>query len=153
MAIYYVRGVTAATAATADHVVAGLWNASSTARIVVLEFSIFKTTAGTAGDSGRLVRTSTRGTAGSSITPDADNANDGVSTVSSGAILDLAAYSVQPTLASPGMYGWVAAAVIASGVIIPIPRGIIVLPSTSLVFAQRVATAWPVSEVTFVFED
>ena len=154
MAIYYVRGVTAASSASTDHVICTLWNPSSTKRIKALEFSCFKTGAGTAGDSARLVRTTNRGTAGSTVTPDADNAMAGDATPDSGALLDLASYAGnQPILASPGMYGWVAAAVIASGVILPLPRGIDILPATGLAFSQRAATAWPISEVTYVFED
>lgn len=153
MAVYYVRGFTAATAATADHVIAQLWNPAAGRRIKVVEFAIFKAGAGAANDSGRLVRTTTIGTVGSTVTPDADNSGEGDATPSSAATLGLAAYTVQPTLASPGMYGWVAPSVAGAGIILPFPRGIALPPGTGLAFAQRAATAWPTSEVTFVFED
>jgi hypothetical protein len=153
MADYYVRGFTAATAATANHVIACLHNPSGSRRITVVEFGIFKAGAGTANDTGYLCRTTTAGTAGSTVTPDADNAEAGDAAPDSGALLNLAAFTVQPTLASPGMYGWAAPAVAGAGVIIPLPRGITLAPGTGLAFVQRAATAWPTSEVNFVFTD
>lgn len=153
MTTHYVRGFTAATAATGDHSICSLWNPHASRRIRIVEFAIFKAGAGAANDSARLVRITTRGTAGSTVTPDADNSSEGDSTSPAGALLDLAAFTVQPTLASPGMYGWVAPAVAGAGWQLPIPRGIVLLPGTGLAFVQRAATAWPTSEVTFVFED
>ena len=153
MAIYSARGVTAATAATADHTVFGLWNPDSLKRITLLEIGLFKTTGGTAGDSIYLGRTTARGTAGSTVTPDADNAWTGDDIPSSGALLDLAAYSVQPTKATPNLWGWVAAAVAASGVIWPCARGIAIPPGTGVAINQRVATIWPISEVYAVWEE
>jgi len=85
--------------------------------------------------------------------PDADNAGQADSTPPSGATLELAAFTVQPTLASPGMYGWVAPAVAGAGIIIPIPRVIVIPAGTGLAIVQRAATIWPTSEVSFVFED
>jgi hypothetical protein len=155
MNVYYVRGFTAATAATANHVIAELWNPGTVAgrRIELFEVGIFKAGAGTANDSIYLERTTARGTAGSTVTPDADNAGQADSTPPSGALLDLAAFTVQPTLATPGMYGWVAPAVAGAGIILPLPRGIVIPSGTGLAIVQRAATIWPTSEVTFVFED
>lgn len=150
---HYVRGFTVATAATADHTICALWNPHSTRRIKIVEFTLFKAGAGTANDSARLVRITARGTAGSTVTPDADNSSESDSTSPAGALLDLSAYSVQPTLASPGMWGWVSAAVAGAGFTYPIPRGIIVPPGAGLAFVQRAATIWPTSEVSFAFED
>lgn len=154
MSDFSVRGFTAATAATADHTIAQLWNPDSLKRIKVLEIGIFKAGAGAANDSVYIARTSTIGTAGSTATPDADNAWNADDVPASGATLGLAAYSVQPTKAgAPHMFGWVAAAVAASGVIWPVPRGIWVAPGTGLSITQRAATAWPTSEVYFVWEE
>lgn len=155
MNVYYVRGFTAATAATANHVIAELWNPGTVAgrRIEVYEVAVFKAGAGVANDSIYLERTTARGTAGSTVTPDADNAGQADSTPPSGALLDLAAFTVQPTLATPGMYGWVAPAVAGAGIILPLPRGVVIPAGTGLAVVQRAATAWPTSEVTFVFED
>ena len=154
MAIYSVRGFTAATAATADHCIAELWNPDSLKRIKVLETGLFKAGAGAANDSIYICRTTAKGTAGSELTPAAANAwaNDDVP--SSGALLELSAFSVQPTKASaPFMFGWVAAAVAASGFIWPTPRGIEIAAGTGLAIVQRAATAWPTSEVYFVWEE
>lgn len=153
MAVYYVRGFTAATAATADHTIAQLWNPAAGRRIKVFEVAIFKAGAGAANDSLYIARTTTIGTVGSTVTPDADNSAEGDAVPDSAATLGLAAYSVQPTKASPGMYGWVAPNVAGAGIIIPFPRGIAIPPGTGLSLTQRAATAWPTSEVTFVFED
>lgn len=150
---YSVRGFTAATAATADHCLAELWNPDSLKRMKVFEIGLFKAGAGAANDSVYIVRTTARGTAGSTVTPDADNAWAGDDVPSSGALLDLAAFSVQPTRASPNLFGWVAAAVAASGFIWPVPRGIWIPPGTGLAICQRVATAWPTSEVYFAWEE
>lgn len=153
MAIYYVRGFTAATAATADHAICALWNGSGSKRIKVFEFAIFKAGAGAANDSFKIERITTQGTAGSTVTPDADNSIEADATPDSGAVLNLAAFSAQPTRSTPALYGWVAPAVAGAGLIIPFPRGISIPPGTGLAVTQRAATAWPTSEVSFGFED
>ena len=68
---YGVGGRTTATAATADNVAAALWNASGSKSIEVVEVHCVKTTATV--DNHSLIRTSTRGTASTTVTPDADN--------------------------------------------------------------------------------
>ena len=153
MAVYHVRGFTAATAATADHAIASLWNPSATKRIKVVEFAIFKAGAGAANDSLKLERITTKGTPGSTVTPDADNSAEADAVPDSGAVLDLAAFTVQPTRATPALFGWVAPAVAAAGLVYPFPRGLTIPPGTGLAITQRAATAWPISEVSFVFED
>src|SRR5262245_20079851 len=151
--IYSARGFTAATAATADHALAVLWNPSGSKRIRVVEVGLFKAGAGTANDSVYLARRTTRGTTGSTVTPDADNAWEGDATPDSGALLDLAAFSAQGTQSTPFLWGFVAAAAAGSGLIWPCPRGIIVPAGTGLAIAQRAATAWPTSEVYFSWEE
>jgi hypothetical protein len=154
MSIFSCRGITAATAATADHALAALWNPDSLKRIKVIETGLFKGGAGASADSVYICRITARGTAGSTVTPTASNAWDGDDSPMSGSLLDLAAYSGQPTrAAAPYMFGWVASAVAGSGIIWPTPRGISVPPGTGLCIAQRVATAWPISEVYFVWEE
>lgn len=153
MGVFSARGFNAATAATADHALFGVWNPDSAKRIKVLELGVFKSGAGVAADSVYVCRSTARGTAGSTVTPDADNAWDGDDIPASGWLLDLSSYSVQPTKGSPNLWGWVAAAVAGSGIIWPTPRGIWVPPGTGLVVAQRVATAWPASEVYAVVEE
>jgi len=151
--MYTVRGRSAATAATADHAVAQLWNQHATQRIKVIQFAVFKTTAGAAADAIRLRRSSARGTAGSTVTPGIENHSERGAAPVSGALLDLAAFSVQPTLIAASELGpdFVAAAFAAAGLVYSIPGGIIITPGTGLVIAQVAATAWPVSGITFVW--
>jgi len=150
--MYTVRGKTVATAATADHAIAELWNPHSTQRIKVIQLAVFKSAAGAAGDSFRLRRTSARGTAGSTVTPvQANHSTNGVAPVS-GALLDLAAFTVQPTLVA-GELGpdWIAAAFAAAGLTYAIPGGIEIPPGAGLAIVQAAATIWPISGVTFVW--
>ena len=153
MGVYSVRGFTAATAATADHSVFSVWNPDSLKRITLLELGLFKAGAGAANDSLYVCRTSARGTAGSTVTPDADNAWLGDDVPASGFLLDLAAFSVQPTKGSPNLFGWVASAVAGAGIIWPTPRGIVIPAGTGIAVAQRAATAFPTSEVYAVIEE
>jgi hypothetical protein len=149
---YSVRGVTVATAASADNAICQLWNASTTKKIKVVEIGIFKTAAGTSGDSLYVARTSARGTSAANATPDIDNHWDHELAPASGAILDTD-FSADPTILTPGLMGWAAANVAASGMIWPCPRGIWVGQSDGLALVQRAATAWPVSEVYFIWEE
>lgn len=153
MSNFSVRGFTAATAATADHTIAELWNPDSLKRIVVFEIGLFKAGAGTAGDTVYICRTTAKGTSGSTVTPDADNAWFGDDVPGAAPTLELAAFSVQPTKATPNLWGWCAAAVSASGFIWPTPRGIHIPAGTGLAIVQRAATAWPTSEVYFAWEE
>lgn len=153
MTAFMVRGFTAATAATANHAIAEIWNPSGSKRLYVVGFAIYKAGAGAANDSLYLERTTAKGTSGSTVTPDADNSSEGDAVPPSGFTLELAAFTVQPTLALPGIYGWVAAAVAGAGLDKPFPRRICVLPGTGLALLQRAATIWPTSEVSFEVED
>ena len=154
--MYTVRGRSAATVATADHVIAQVWNPHASARIKVVSFAIFKQGgAGAAGDSLRLRRSTARGTAGSTVTPDIDTHSERAIAPPSGFLLDLAAFSVQPTLDTSDFgIGWTAPAVVGAGIVYPIPSGIVVPFGTGLVLVQVAATVWPISEITFaVLED
>lgn len=153
MAEYSARGFTSATAATADHTIASLWNPDGAKRIRLLETGIFKGGAGTANDSVYICRITTRGTPGATVTPDADNAWWGDDVPSSGALVDVAAFTVQPTKSTPALFGWVASAIAAAGVIWPTPRGIEIPFGTGIAIVQRAATAWPASEVYFVWDE
>jgi hypothetical protein len=155
-----ISGRTAATAATANHVLGALWNPSASVRMVVFEVAICANAAPTAGTSLYLVRSSARGTAGSSITSTIDNDNEKLLIPPSGAILDLAAYSVQPTLLpaagtnTAGMhFTWSFAAVVGSGVVYSIPRGIVVPAGNGLCIAQKTAVIFPISDIGFEWEE
>lgn len=153
LSYYSVRGRTAATAATADHGVFTLWNASGTKRIAVYEYGLAAAVAPAAGASIYLRRVTARGTAGSTVTPGAPQSFAGDAAPPSGALLDLAAYTVQPTFSAAGFQGWVFAAVAASGLIYPIPRGIEIPPGAGLSVVTAAAVAIPASEVWFSWEE
>src|SRR6266542_6986339 len=150
--MYSVRGRSAATALTADHAICGLWNPHATQRIKVVSFAAFKQGgAGATGDAFRLRRTTARGTAGSTVTPTIANHDKRAVAPSSGVLLDLAAYSVQPTLDGTvdlGL-GWTAPGVAGAGIVIPFPGGIEIGPGAGIVVIQVAATIWPTTEVTF----
>lgn len=95
---YTIAGRSAATLATATHAAAALWNPSAAGiRLFVKEIAWAKTVA--TADNFGLIRITARGTPGSTVTPSATSDYElGPVTPPSGALLDLAAYSVQPTL-------------------------------------------------------
>ncbi|MGH8581298.1 MAG: hypothetical protein ACREWG_00620 [Gammaproteobacteria bacterium] len=149
--MYSVRGESAATAATADHAIAAFWNPHASQRIKVVSFALFKAGgAGAAGDSFRGRRITVRGTAGSTVTPGiAQHSERGIAPPS-GVLLDLAAFTGQPTLDTVDLgIGWTAPAVQGAGIVYPIPGGIVLGPGAGIALIQVAATAWPASEITF----
>lgn len=151
--LHSVRGLTAATAATADHAIAAIWNPDSAKRIKVLEFSIFAAAAPGAGSGFYLRRLSARGTAGSTVTLVQAHSLENDEAANSAFVLDLATYSVQPTLVAGAIGpGFVFAAVAASGILVPL-RGITVPPGAGIALVNRAAIAVPACEVSFVVED
>jgi hypothetical protein len=152
MAIFYVRGVTGNTANTIDHALFGLWNPSGTKRIDVLEVALFITAPAASSDGYWISRTSAQGTAGSTVTPTAANSLSGDAVPDSGATLDLAAYSVQPTLLTPQLWGWAVTTSPGFGFIWQ-PRGIKIPPGSGLCLHQRLGSVAPICEVTIVFQD
>ncbi len=160
MATFMISGRTAATAATANHVLAQLWNPATAYRLKVVEVWISANAAPTASTSLYLVRTSARGTPGTSITTTIDNDTERKLAPISGSIIDFAAFSVQPTFSpaagtnTAGMFAtWTYAAVAGSGIIMPIPRGIIIPAGFGLAIAQKTAVIFPISDVGFVVEE
>lgn len=154
MSAYSVRGRTAATVATLNHAIAAIWNPHATQRICVTEIGLTKQGgAGTAGDAIYVTRISARGTAGSTVTPGIAQDHGRSIAPPSGFLMDLAAYSVQPTLDGVGMRGFTLAAVQASGLIIPLPRSIELPAGTGLAICQAAATIMPICEVHFEVED
>ena len=148
--MYSVRGRSAATAATADHAVWGFWNPHSTQRIKLIAFSMFaQSAAPAAGWSGRLRRITARGTAGATVTPGISNhSTRGVAPVS-GVLLDLAAYSVQPTLDTVDtVLGYTFANSQGSGLVYPIPGGLEIGPGAGVAFIQVPATAGAAFEIS-----
>jgi hypothetical protein len=95
---YSVGGRGAAVSASGDpHAV--LWNASTTKQIYVLELSIENP--GTIVATIAIQRTSTKGTPGSTVTPDIDNDRDRAVAPVSSVVLDLADFTVLPTFQGP----------------------------------------------------
>lgn len=151
METYRVGGRSAATAATDTHVAAALWNASTTKDIFLTELHFAVTTAASA--TAALRRTTTRGTAGSTVTPDIDNAVARTAAPVSGALLDLAAYSVQPTLDASELDRWMTAAAIGAGKIWVFSDPIKIPQSAGLAILTRAAAAFPASDFTFAWRE
>lgn len=150
---YRVSGLTGATAATDAHALAGLWNPHSTQRIRVVEISCVEVTAPGAASGIEIRRNTARGTPASTVTPLIQNHDGRALAPPSGALLDIGAYSVQPTLETIALWTWIFGAVIGSGFIYPIPLGLVIPPSSGIVLVNRAAIAVPASEVTFVWQE
>jgi hypothetical protein len=137
------------TAATIDHAIAQLWNPSSAVHLFVTQVHAVKITA-TGLNILVLRRSSARGTAGSTITPTAINDHGHRLAPPSGALLDLAAFSVQPTLDALNLFNWALPAAIGSGVIWTFAEPIRVQAGDGLVLTQGNAVASDVGgRVTF----
>jgi hypothetical protein len=160
VAVYSVRGLAAATTAAANQSVITLWNPSSTALLEILELGVTPNTQTGGGPSSRLMirHVSTRGTAGSTVTPDADNAWDAATAPASGALVDLSNYSVQPTFL-PQMLVASFSGVAGSGgwqyvFVPPYPDYPLVVPPGKGITAMTAsAVGWPESEVYVAWEE
>lgn len=156
MALQSANGLTVATAATDAHAIFGIWNPSATKRIYLREFAVVAVAAPGAGAGLEPRRMSARGTPGSTVTPGIPNADQNDTAPTSGWLLDLATYSVQPTLVanSPLRPAWVFAAVVASGLIYPYAGpGLMIPPGAGIVFVNRAAIVFPASEVSVLVEE
>lgn len=140
------------TAATADNFGATLWNPDASRSLWVVEIYIQKITATV--DNHGIVRTSTRGTQTSTVTPDADNdLTERELVPDTGAVLDVD-FSAEPTAQGPYMYRGNLPAAIGSasqyifpGIGIKVPFG------TGLGIATPVAVAMQVADITYVFAE
>lgn len=142
----------AATVATLDHVAAQLWNPHTTNRIRVYEIEIADTVA-TAVNIG-LRRSTARGaTPGATVTPTIASDLERAIAPPSGAVLELAAFGTQPTLEGVNLWRWYLAATAGSAVILPIPEGIVVPPAAGLCITTPVAAAFPISDISFAWEE
>ena len=154
MRCFSVRGFTAATAGlAANDVVAQLWNPSADDRLWVVEIGMWR--GGTVGPRCTLQRTSAQGTAGSTVTPDADNAWDGETTApATGAVLNLAAFSVQPTLVTPSLEGSVfvgGTGTTGFGTTWNMEPGVCVPPGSGLAIVATNTAAYSTSEIYVVW--
>ena len=151
---YGASGPTAATAATADNAVAQIWNPSTTKRLFVKEIHVFKTTAG-AADIPNLRRTSARGTITTAYTPDITNDFEHGLAPESVCTIDLN-FSVQPTFlgtAARGNVGALLPAAIGAGIMWVFERPMQVKSGQGLCVCTGSALAFPVSIVTFVWDE
>lgn len=148
---YSVAGRSASTAATIDHAGAALWNPASAQRlrVLVVEFAL----PGGGAHEIALVRITTRGTPGSTVTPDLDNDYARVLTPSSGAVLDLAAYSVQPTVAGPYMHRFNNSNVAGGAISWVFKHPIIVPGGTGLAIVTTAALLIPASDITYTWNE
>lgn len=156
MALFSCRGFTAATAGGAGDVITQLWNTDANQDLILWECGIFDTS----NVAGRplFVRTTARGTVGSTVVPDADNAWDQDDTPACGEV-DLAAFSVMPTRAgAPELWGWnvkIAGAQVGSegyGFQWATPYGIRVKPGSGVCVQQVNNNIWGASEVYWAWE-
>lgn len=153
MRTYSLGGRTVATAATQNHAGAQLWNPSASRTLFVTQIAWSKTIA--TADNLAVVRTSARGTAGSTVSSALQDDYDYDGAPPTGAVLDLAAFSGQPTIvasASP-MFRWYLPAAIGSGFIWPCPAPIKVPPGTGLALITPTATILQPADVTFAWTE
>jgi|SRR4051812_21917002 hypothetical protein len=149
--MYRMAGRSTATGATANAVVGGMWNPHTTQRCRIAEIHLVaQGAAPTAGNSLTIRRSTARGTASSSVTPDIDNDIQRMAAPVSGATLDLA-YSGQPTLDTSILWQWNLAAVVGSGVILPME--ITVPPGTGLCICQIAGVVTPACDISIAWRE
>lgn len=152
--MYSACGRSAATAATANHAVTALWNPHATQRVRVAQIQMVAKGTPGAGEAYYMQRISARGTPGSTITPAITNHSRHCLAPPSGLLMDLSAYSVQPTLTG-NIIGtrWVFPAVVGSAIILPFPRGIEIGPGAGLAVVHLDNTAAPEFDITWDWEE
>jgi hypothetical protein len=154
---HQISGRSAATAATAEHAAACLWNPHAT-KGIFCKYVELAITVGTAC-SIALRRASARGTAGSSITSAREHDSLYGAAAQSGAILDLAAYTVQPTLigtssTTSSLRRWNFGAVIGSGVMWFFKEpGVFIPAGAGLVLVTPIATIFQPADINFGWDD
>lgn len=150
MAIISVAGRTAATAAAANAAAAQLWNPHASSRPKLKEIHVAITTAGATHIA--LRRSSARGTPTSTATPTAPNSSQN-DLVAVAGLLDLA-FSAQPTLiAGPALWQFPLPAAAGAAVIKGFPDSLVIPPLSGLVLTTPVGVAFPISDVTFVWDE
>lgn len=145
---YRVAGQNVASAATAAHGVATLWNPSSAVEMWLKELHMVNTTAASADV--RLARITGRGTPGSTVTPDIDNEYARAATSPAGALLDLGTYSVQPTVDASVLDLWNTPATIGAGKVWSFgSKGLLIPPGAGIGIVNRTTTATAACDFTF----
>lgn len=154
---YRFNGKTAATAATIDHAIAEIWNPSTSKRIKIVTLYVVKQAVG-AADEPVLRRSSAKGTSGSTVTPGSAQELEQAAAPPSGVTLELAAFTVQPTLIAGPLDGAVIPAAIGSGWVWNFadqmnPLGLELKAGEGVVITAGIALAFPVSRVTADIQD
>lgn len=145
-------GRTANTAATANHVAAQLWNASSTRTIWVTAIGWSKTVA--TADTVALKRSTARGaTPTTTITPTIASDWEREIIPPSLAVLELSTFTTQPTLEGVAAFQYSLPAAQASGFILPFEtkdlQGIKIIPGAGLCLFTPVAAILNAADVFF----
>lgn len=149
---YAVGGRSLATAATADHVAALLWNPSATKSIQVREIWVFKTVATL--DNHQLRRASSAGaTPTTTVTPTIVNDFQRELAPPSGALLYLGTFGTQPTLEAVALARANLPAAIGAGFIWVFAEAITVKPGAGLAISTPTAVILQPSDFTFVWDE
>lgn len=146
MARYGVGGHNAiAGAASTNRCLAAIWNPHASRALILLHAEWWQADASPGTSNLGLVRISTQGTPGSTVTPDADNDYRRKVAPATGALLNLGDFSVQPTVQGPYMKrahvsgpasgaGSGIAWVLSRGLFVPAGTGIAIVTTTSFTF-------------------
>jgi len=148
-----IGGRSLATAATANHVGAQLWNPSTTEGIWVTAISLFQTAAVVSNPS--IKRSSARGaTPTATVTPDINSDWSRNVSPPSAAVLELATFGTQPTLAGVPLLSSNLPAAIASGFMLPFAgRGLYIPSAQGLCVYTPVAVILQPFDITFFIEE
>lgn len=150
---YSVGGRCAALPAVTQSPLGVLWNPHATKDIYVVSLSCFRSTLGAASQYIWL-RTTTRGTPGSTVTPDIDNDVERLLAPISGAVLDLAAYTVEPTkVGDPASHQIVPSTAIGDGQELFFNSPIRVPAGTGLATVQAGATGGRICDIAFSWDE
>lgn len=153
---FAVAGLSGATAATANHFSCNLWNPSATRSLWLVEMHMEQDGQAAQVPLRCFNRSTTRGTAGSTVTPVSANDSGNELTPDTGAVLDMSTFSVQPTIAAGPLIRaqWVAGSSVVQGssttYILP-GRGIRVPPGTGVGWTTETAVVFPTTRYYFVF--
>lgn len=156
--IYYIDGLGGPIASAGTHECMGaIWNPSGggNRQIRVVSMSLFMRDWDVPPNVLYMAKISARGTPGSTITPDADNAEDGATPPVQAWVLDLAEYTVQPTQTAVRTHSGMtfppagATADTGSGFTLPLPRGFVLKPGSGLgifeVLASTFGGTWDIN--------
>jgi hypothetical protein len=156
---YYVQAANGTTSGISQHAIAGIWNPSATKSISLLEIQLVASGTPAAGAGFVTMRSTSRATGAGATgarmaTGGLQQHGSNESVSQSGFVVDTGPFVTQPTLNTGRLAPcWILAAVAASGVLIPIPRGIVIKPNSGLYLVTSSGVAFPACEVGFVVEE